>query len=454
MVAGLQAPNFNNTTIKKQVAQTLSGTSRKPVYSTAIPKTTSSVVLPSSTTSASTVGKIATSTGYKATTGYGIGAQRSNSPYARPDVSGTLANFNASTTPLILKDLMPSAPSISGPSNKASITDIMAGLNMIAATTMQITKDVKDAKGKQKTEDTGFNYGDISGGLASKLDKAESFGEIKNLEQTADKQAKELSSEYAKTTEKDTKAIGESIKNISAGLELAGANVDVSKLKTSTLNFNPDDISTYDDAARTINSDISGVDEFLNTEVKQGIAQCDTKINELSTQIQSLTAQINTAKSQGGNTAELEQKLKEAQDQKKSVEDAKGKLQNDVTKAADDMKKDLEAKLKDLGNVKEFKEEVADKKLELAKDHDKEISKNKKKMDNLLSDIKKLKGDSTKADKLKSKINEFNTLAGRMSELNASLNNIGDKTIKTSKFSYTMQNSSIETKYTTAYEDK
>ncbi len=396
---------------------------------------------------------------------FGITAQRSTTGFEKADYS-FVRDLNASTPPLFKQDLyggFDMGIHNCNHDNKMSTFEKvamgMALLNAILPTVSDAVSTIKSTKGTSSAEDAGFNFDSAKFEMTKELSQATTFGKINNVEAKANEKLNNFQENYSKSGQDTITGINDLIGK-TPGLQDADVSLDTSKLALSNLNINPDDLSSLDEAAKTINKDLAKVDEFITKDIKDGIDKCTTKSGELSQQIGTLESRkqaAQAAEATGGapspSSDEIQKQISELKEQKNKIDTARKELEGNITKAANDLKTELQKQQTTLGDIKEVKSELADKKYEVAKDNDKEISSNKKKMDKLNDEIKQLqteaKNDPKKADKLKGKMDEFNGLVKEMSALKDSLKDMNDVTSFTNSKgkTHTMTNTSIDPKY-------
>lgn len=452
MAPGLTQIKYpTKTTVSSSTAQKMSTQSRTTMYSSSVNNTH--------------VGMLFGNSQRTYGTSYGVTAQRSTTGFEGPDFSW-VRDLNASTPALFKQDLAGfdmktgQCNHNNGMSTLDKLTAGMALLNSILPTISDTVSTVKSTKGSSSAEEDGFNYDTSQFEMTKSLSKADTFGQINQVETKANQKLADFQQNYSKSGADNIKGMNDVLQSVKTGLDTAGVSIDTSKLALSNLKINPDDLSTLDEAAKTINQDMTKIDDFINKDIKAGIDKCVSKSGELQQQIGTLESQLKTAQQAEANgeaanpsSAQIKQQIAELKKQKEEVDNAKKELEGTITKSANDLKLELKKQQDSLGDIKQVKSELADKKYEVAKDNDKEISSNKKKMDKLDSEIKKLeteaKNDSKKAEKLKDKVAEYNGLVSGMNKLNQSLSDMqGEKSFTSSKGkTYTLTNTTIDSKY-------
>lgn len=308
--------------------------------------------------------------------------------------------------------------------------------------------------------------------MSNSLRGSNSLGDVVRIENMANDKLGKLNEDYKLTGEHmigemNNKLQEQGVKN---GLELAGlSSFNTNKLALSELNVDPQNLSTLDTALTTINKDIEKFEGFINTDIADATKKLGTKKQEISTGIQScrgqianlesqiLTATENSVPSKSELETQLQQKkseLEKLKTQQQQIESAE-KAINSVKTQAESIIKELHTKQNTIGDIKQVKSQIADKKYDAAKNDDLAIEKNKSKMDKLQKEIVALKekaanGDTKAQARFESKVAEYNGLAKQMKTLYQSITSLdGNTTVTNSKGKqYTVINTSENSNYT------
>lgn len=442
-----------------------------------------------STTRANTFSKPANSNGLYSPTRFGIGAQRSKvgtgqhlNAFAFNSNTMSAERNSMNSRAFFSSDFgMPNFGHVHQSNNKANGWQValasMAALNALAPTITDLVNSGKTEKtsSTDKSNDlanSNINLDSNKFHMSNILKSADSLGEVTKIENMANKKLEELNADYKGTGETMIGVMNKALENpgVQNGLELAGlSNFNTNKLALSDLNVNPQDLSTLDTALETINKDIEKFEGFIKTDINDASTKLGEKKQEISTGIQTCEAQIGSLKSQIASATEesvpsksqLEADLKEQEAQLQELKTKQTQIAaaetaiNDVKTQADAVVRELHSKQNTIGDIKQVKSQIADKKYDTAKNDDSTIEKNKSKMDKLQKEILALKekagGGDTKAQaKFESKVGEYNDLAQQMKSLYQSIASLGgDTTVTNSKGKqYTVINTSENSNYT------
>ncbi len=322
---------------------------------------------------------------------------------------------------------------------------------------------------KMAESDQAFNYDSAKFKLTGELQKAGTFGEMKGIEAKADKKLESFSNDYGSIGQKARDNIAKTEVDINNKLEGTDVklNLDISKLSITAPDIDANDLSTLDNAAKDIGKDIESVKEFKTKDLAEANKTIDTALTSIGQEISKLEGSLSKTKAAEAeaarngtpmpspSSAEIQKDLDEAKAKQTKLKDAQKELNGNMAKQADDLIESLQNKQNELGDIKQVKSEIADKKYNAAQSEDKTIENNKTKMGKLQSELIELKekaskGDTKAADKLNKKCGEYNALAKQMTKLYASLGQAETgETIKNSKGQeYKIVNTSVDANYT------
>lgn len=333
-----------------------------------------------------------------------------------------------------------------------SMNKLMAGM-MAMNMAGQLGVSIADIVGGAKTEKTDKKDG--AGGIdnswlskfdttkfemANRLKGATSFTAINNIEAQANDKLTKFQENYTKVGVTDIAGINNALEseNVREGLTLAGINIDASKLELSNLKINVDDLSTLDNALKTVDADIAKANKFIAEDLTKGVETLTAKGGEIQQQIGTLEANLQTAQQAEANgqtvspsSAEITAEIQKLKEQKQQIEDAKKALSEGgvVRSGVEQLIKDLEAKQNEIGDIKQVKTDLADKKYQVAQQLKKDIETAQDNLNRLEGKIDKAKTNDEK-NKL---IKEFNSLVGKLEGFKPELEQAGTEPIKNSK---------------------
>ncbi len=308
----------------------------------------------------------------------------------------------------------------------------------------------------------------LTGGLSS----TGSFSDIKALEDKAESKKANLDSSYKDldiSSDIQEMLSGDDVK---AGLEKAVVTLDTSALELSSL-----DANDLEASMKTVDSDINNVTNFQTTELPKAKASVSEQSGIIGQQINATQISIDTATEQktgleaqkaqlavtGQDTSAIDQQISQLETQINELTEKKEKLEADkanldaATKALGEIEKkcgeaikELQAKKTEIEDMKEFEDEVKDKKYDLAKSQDEQLKKTMDSIDKITKEIDSLKDrNQNKANKADQKrlakynqlIQERDSLYSELKNLTSSLSSAGAESFTDSKNrTYTLQN--------------
>lgn len=340
-----------------------------------------------------------------------------------------------------------------------------------------------NAKGTGKTDGPGTTPATMTGvtsgsslptatTLTGGLSSAGSFSDIKALEDKAEAQKANLDSSYKDldiSSDVQEMLSGEDVK---AGLEKAGVTLDTSALALSSL-----DANDLEASMKTVDSDINNVTNFQTTELPKAKAGVSEQSGIIGQQINATQISIDTATEQktgleaqraqlaatGQDTSAIDQQISQLETQINELTEKKEKLEADkanldaATKALGEIEKkcgeaikELQAKKTEIEDMKEFEDEVKDKKYDLAKSQDEQLKKTMDSIDRINKEIDSLKdknpdkankSDQKRLAKYNQLIEERNGLYTDLSNLTSALSSAGETEFTNSRNkTYKLQN--------------
>ena len=335
-------------------------------------------------------------------------------------------------------------------------TQLAGGISQTVQTIKGSKSEGSGAVDKAKQAYDGWSAGHIASDYNKALND-KSFTQLNAVEANIDKTVKDFSTDYKKAGTDAKQAADEILNNkdVQAGMTSAGATLDTSKLSLSDVKIDENDLTSFDKASQDIDKDIAKLNKFRTSDITTAKTALTKKSGELTTTINSCKAQIASIDSQLNNPnldqtkkIELENKKKELESQKKDAE-AKQKEVDNANTALDQISTDVQklaqtltTKKNELGDIKKIKGEIADKKYNMAKELDKTVENNKKKLEKLDKDIKAMQNKGQDAN---AKIAEFNTLVKSTNNAVTELKAAGDTKIKNGKGSeYQIKNADYQ----------
>lgn len=380
----------------------------------------------------------------------GLGVQYNNRAFNSGSISATRHALNDNRTIVNNNIGYGHVHSNNGNNTMNKFMAGMMAMNMLGQLGANIADTVKSTKPSDKA-DKKDGAGNIDNNwqnrfdtskfeMTSELQKATSFTSINNIEKQADEKLGNFQEEYSKTGTTTIAGIDEALKsdNVKDGLTLAGVNIDTSKLELSNLKINVDDLSTLDDALKTMDADIAKANKFISEDLTKGIETLTTKGGEIQQQIGTLEANLKAAEQAEANkqtvspsSTEIKAEIQKLKEQKQQIENAKKALSEGgtVRSGVDQLIKDLEAKQNEIGDIKQVKTDLADKKYQVAQQLKKDVEETQNKLNKLENKINKAKNNDEK-NKL---IKEFNGLVDKLEGFKPELEQAGTEPIKNSK---------------------
>lgn len=288
-------------------------------------------------------------------------------------------------------------------------------------------------------------------GFASQMSASTSFTQLNELETQANAKKESLDADYQKLDPRED--MNKTISEASEGLVLAGVTLDVNDLALSTLDKN-----NLEASLTSIDSDIAKIGNFQTNELPAAKNQISTKSGQIKGNISALEGQLSQLKANntdGKNNAqiqELEGKIEKLKKQQEQLATAEAKI-DELSTQCNNTKGDLEIKKAELKDIKNFEDNIKDKKYNLAKEQDKELKKTLEQIQKLDTQIKNAsvdsngdvydKKDNKRNDKLNKLMSERNVLYNTMGSLIKSLSAAGGNGVNfenSKKQTYTIQN--------------
>lgn len=330
----------------------------------------------------------------------------------------------------------------------------MMAMNMMAQLTAKTVQTINEAKAAKAENNGTVKKGTGTDGageaafkaqfesdkfvMSKDLKAATSFQQINKVEQQANEKLNKFGEDYKSKVDGARDNIAKTEADINTTLEGTDVklDIDLSKLSFAAPEIDANDLSSFDKAAQSIDKNIETVNKFKSDDLAKANKSLITALETIGQEITSLEGSISKAKAaeQAGETpspssSELETKLNEAKAKQEKVKTAQKQLNETMSKQVDDLIGDLTAKKTELGDIKQVKADLADKKYQVAEQLQKDIKDTQRQLDNLESKIAKAK---TEEDKQKL-IKEFDGLVDKLAGYKTDKDAAGDTTITNSK---------------------
>ena len=356
-----------------------------------------------------------------------VSAQRSFNPY-NTSKNQEIANkrihdsANALAGRINMRNFGPTIQDLSSTNNLDNMAKAMAyaQLGMQAGQTLAgLTTGIMGLF--KNSGSAGNNFGVMTATtLTGKLSNANSFGAISTLEKQVSEKKANLDSGYQELDISDSINEKLSAENVKAGLDLAKVNLDTSALQLSSL-----DSSDLEGSIKTIETDINDITNFQTSTLPTAKAQVSEQSGIIGQQIQSTNIDIEQLKARKAKDAaagvdtsaidkqitDLESKLKELNDKKAKLDAANSAL-GEVETQCENAITDLQTKKAEVQDMKNFEDNVKDKKYDLAKSQDEQLKKTMDSIDKLTKQIDSLvdkdPSKATKADQ--NRLAKYNAL--------------------------------------------
>lgn len=291
-----------------------------------------------------------------------------------------------------------------------------------------------------------------SSSLSGQLSSVGSFSQLNSLEQTVSTKKANMNSSYqevgteAQANVQDILA-GEGVQD---GLSLAGVSLNANDISVSSLDSN-----NLEQSIKTVEQDITNIGQYKTTTLPNAKSQVTSKSGQVSQAISAKNGQLESLKANnkdGQNDAQiakLEQEIEQLKEQQEQLKNAESAI-DQISQQCEDTISSLESKKAEIKDLKQFEDQVKDKKYNLAKSQDKELKEAMDKITKLDKQIKDLEdkdknkynsSDDRRENKTNTLISQRKDAYSNLSKLTQSLSAAGATEFTNSKgATYKLQN--------------